>query len=124
MFCSNCGNSVSENAVICLQCGASLANTNQRRHFAPNGIRPKTWLVESILVTLCCVNLLGVIGIIYAIRVESRFNAGDVAGAEDASSKAKLWTIISLCVGVGAWVIVWVNYFFLFGALGSAIMAL
>ncbi len=62
---------------------------------------PKSWLTESILVTLFCCWPLGIPGIVNASRVESRFYAGDVEGAEQASDKARRWVMISFWVGIG-----------------------
>lgn len=53
---------------------------------------PKTWLVESIIVTLLCCKVFGIIGIIYAARVESLWNAKRYDEAEKASRNAGLWT--------------------------------
>ncbi len=64
----------------------------------PQSFPPKTWLVESILVTIFCCQILGIIGIINAASVESRFYKGDVDGAQRASNTAKqmvLWSVIS-----------------------------
>ena len=65
-----------------------------------NGKPPKTWLVESILVTVLCCLPFGIAGIVNATKVESRFYAGDVEGAERASADAKRWTMIGLGLGV------------------------
>ncbi len=62
---------------------------------------PKTWLVESILVTLFCCLPFGIAGIVNATKVESRFYAGDYEGANIASAEAKKWTMVSLWIGVG-----------------------
>ena len=62
---------------------------------------PKTWLVESILVTLFCCLPFGIVGIVNAANVESRFRAGDTAGAERASREAGRWTKIGFFVGLG-----------------------
>lgn len=70
-----------------------MENLNQRP--------PKTWLVESILVTLLCCLPFGIVGIVNAAKVESRFNAGDVDGAERASQEAGKWTKIGFFVGLG-----------------------
>lgn len=43
---------------------------------------PKTWLIESILVTLFCCLPLGIVGVVNATRVESRFYAGDIEGVQ------------------------------------------
>ncbi len=61
---------------------------------------PRTWLVESILVTLFCCLPFGIVGIINAAKVESRFYAGDIEAANRASAEAKRWSLIGLIVGV------------------------
>ncbi len=66
---------------------------------------PKSWLIESILVTLFCCLPLGIVGIVNATRVESRFYAGDVAGSNQASADAGKWTKIGFWVGLGVGVL-------------------
>lgn len=61
---------------------------------------PKTWLVESILVTLFCCLPFGIAGIVNASKVESRFYAGDIEGANRLSEDAKKWTTIGFWLGV------------------------
>lgn len=61
---------------------------------------PKTWLVESILVTLFCCLPFGIAGIVNASKVESRFYAGDIDGANRSSEEAKKWTTISFWIGL------------------------
>jgi hypothetical protein len=70
---------------------------------------PKTWLVESILVTLFCCLPFGIAGIIFASRVESKFYAGDPAGAIEASKEAGRWTKIGFWIGL-AFFILWIIY--------------
>ena len=69
-------------------------------HQRPRGNPPKTWLLESILTTLFCCLPLGIVGIVYASRVESRFRQGDQVGAEEASRQAKQWVTISFALGI------------------------
>jgi hypothetical protein len=64
--------------------------------------RPKNWLVESILVTLFCCLPFGIAGIVNAANVNSRYDAGDYAGAAAASAAAGKWTKIGFFVGIGA----------------------
>lgn len=71
-------------------------NPNQN----PNAIPPKNWLVESILVTIFCCQILGIISIVYAASVESKFYRGDIAGAESASNTAKTLVIVSVACGL------------------------
>ena len=56
---------------------------------------PKSWLVESILVTIFCCLPFGIVGIVNASRVESRYYAGDIEGAMRASQEAGKWTKIA-----------------------------
>ncbi len=72
-------------------------NTNQQP--------PKTWLLESILVTLFCCLPFGIAGIVNAAKVESRFYAGDIESANRASADAKKWTTVSFWIGLAFGVI-------------------
>lgn len=77
----------------------------------PSSPMPKTWLVESILVTilpfvLCSsfLSLLGIIAIVYAAQVESFFNRGDFAASAEASRSAAKWTKIAMWIAIG-WIL-------------------
>ena len=63
-------------------------------------VRIPTYLVWAILVTLFCFLPTGIVAIVFASQVTSKLQAGDVAGATEASNKAKMWTIISAVAGV------------------------
>ena len=63
-------------------------------------IKPRTWLPESIIATLLCCLPLGIVGIVYAARVNSLYNAGDYEGAENASKKAGQFTKLSAIIGI------------------------
>lgn len=80
--------------------------TNQDSNLNLNSIPPKTWLVESILVTIFCCQILGIISIIYSAGVESKFYRGDIAGAESSSKTAKTLVIISVAFGIFAFIAV------------------
>lgn len=64
------------------------------------GQPPPNNLVWAILSTLCCCLPLGVVSIVFAAQVNSKWQAGDFAGAQEASDKAKKFAIISAVVGV------------------------
>lgn len=72
----------------------------------PPQFRPKNWLVESILATLFCCLPFGIVGIVFASQVNSRYDAGDFLGAEKASKDAGRWTKISFFTGI-AGVAIW-----------------
>ncbi len=80
--------------------------------------KPKTWLVESILVTILCCLPFGIAGIINAAKVDSRYAAGDYVGAKKSSDEAKKWTIIGLIAGV----VVMLLYFAWFGLTMMGVM--
>lgn len=80
---------------------------------------PKTWLLESILVTIFCCLPFGIVGIIKASSVSSKFAIGDFAGAAKASADAKKWTIIGLVCGI---VVNLLTYFFVLGSSLGALM--
>ena len=85
----------------------------------PAGPPPANWLVPSILATIFCCLPFGVVGIVFAAQVNTKWTAGDTAGATDAAAKAKLWTLLSIGVGVAV-VVVWL----LLVAMGIASMEL
>ena len=60
----------------------------------------QTYLVPAILVTLFCFFPTGIAAIVFAAQVSSKRDAGDYIGAARASKQARMWTIISLAVGV------------------------
>lgn len=80
---------------------------------------PKTWLLESILVTIFCCLPFGIVGIIKASSVSSKFAIGDFAGAAKASADAKKWTIIGLVCGI---VVNLLTYFLVLGSSLGALM--
>ena len=73
-------------------------------------VKPKNWLVESILVTIFCCLPFGIAGIVFATQVNSKFDAGDFEGALKASKDAGKWTKISFFIGIAVivlYVIAW-----------------
>jgi len=84
-----------------------------------NEIQPKNYLIESIFVTLCCCQPLGIVGIVFASQVNSKFSSGDYAGAVQASKEAKKWMTWGIIVGL----IIMVGVFFLYGAVIVAAIA-
>ena len=103
MYCTNCGNPRPDDATVCASCGTAVASfAGQQR--IPN------YLVQAILVTLCCCLPGGIMAIIFSAQVNSKLAQGDIAGAEAASRNARLWCWISLIGGLliaassGLWV--------------------
>jgi hypothetical protein len=130
LTCPNCGTSNLDNASICIQCGRPLGAgaptpapsqtytpppppphsytppppgssfTPPPPGSAPGGPVIPNYLVQSILVTLCCCMPLGIVAIIFAAQVNQKLAAGDVAGAQEASRNAKKFCLIALVAGL------------------------
>src|SRR6476620_364424 len=73
------------------------------------------YLVPAILSTVFCCLPLGVVSIIFATQVNSKIAAGDVAGAAEASKKAKMFMFIAVGGVLLTWVCVIVLWIFVFG---------
>lgn len=61
---------------------------------------PETYLVWSVLATVLCCLIPGVVAIVYSTMVSSRYYAKDYEGARRASEKAQYWIIASVVLGV------------------------
>lgn len=61
---------------------------------------PPTNLVWAILSTIMCFTIFGVIAIVYAAKVSSRYRIGDIATAKKFSNRAAMWSILSITIGV------------------------
>ncbi|MBI9041429.1 CD225/dispanin family protein [Lutibacter sp.] len=61
--------------------------------------RPKNYLIEAILVTIFCCQPFGIVSIVYAAQVNSRFAEGNYDGAKKASKSAKNWMIAAIISG-------------------------
>jgi hypothetical protein len=57
------------------------------------------YLVLAIVSLFCCLPL-GVVAVIFAAQVNGKVAAGDTAGALDASKKAKMFSFISIGLGL------------------------
>lgn len=68
---------------------------------------PPNYLVFAILVTLFCGKIFGIVAIVFAAQVNSKWNAGDYEGALNASKNAKLWSWISFAAGIAIAIILW-----------------
>ena len=66
----------------------------------PGGSPPPNYLVWAILSTLLCCLPLGIASIVFSAQVNSKYSAGDVAGAQESSAKAKKFAIWSAVVGL------------------------
>ena len=65
-----------------------------------NQNQPKNYLIEAILVTIFCCQPFGIVSIVYAAQVNSKFAIGNYEGANNASNSAKNWMIAALISGL------------------------
>lgn len=100
MYCTNCGNELPPDAIACANCGTGVP------HF-PLPPKIPNYLVHSVVATLCCCLPLGIVALVYAAQVNTKLAAGDEAGAQESSKKAKTWVfaaflgfIVLICAGV------------------------
>lgn len=84
------------------------SNEEKNTDFIPP-LRPSNWIWLSVLVTLCCFPIFGIIGIVNGMQVNSNYYAGDYDRAERLSKRARMWSIIGLVVGVVYYVIMLVT---------------
>lgn len=98
-------------------------------------VMPKSWMVESILVTilpfLLCGNILSLIGIaaiVNASKVESLYHSGLYAKSKEASDNAARWTKITFWIAIGAIVlgiialVLFITFFGSLAGIGNAFM--
>jgi len=117
MFCQKCGKENPNEAKFCKHCGHDLnvqkaqeqQQEKQQQQFkqpqAPVGLKPKNYLIESILVTVLCCLPLGIVGIVFASKVDNLYRTGDMTGAQEASAKAKKFMTWGLVAGIVVYVL-------------------
>lgn len=104
-FCATCGRERDPRARFCSYCGAAAGPESGGRvvHQSGPSLQPTyvpNYLVQAILVTICCCIPGGIVAIVYAAQVNGRLAAGDYAGAANASNSAKGWCWASFWIGL------------------------
>lgn len=70
-------------------------------------LKPNNWLWQSIVATLFCCNVLGIVGIVYAARVDVLYYNKKYSEAEKNAKNAKTWTFIAFALGLAS-IVLWV----------------
>jgi hypothetical protein len=73
---------------------------------------PKNWLIESILVTIFCCLPLGIVGIIFATKVDTFWKTGQYDAAVKASQDAGRWVKLGAIIGAVVIVLYFILVFF------------
>ena len=110
MYCTNCGTENDDGARFCKSCGKAIAEpAPSARRFEPKlteaaGPLPHVpnYLVHAILVTIFCCLPSESWSIVYAAQVNGKLQAGDIAGARQASAAARTWAWVSFGVGLAS----------------------
>ena len=66
----------------------------------PIGPAPKSNLGNAIFATLCCCMPAGIVAIIHASQVKSKWTMGDYAGAQKAAKNAQTWVTVAIVLGL------------------------
>lgn len=74
-------------------------------------LKPSNWLWQSIVATVLCCIPFGVVGIVYAARVDSLYYNKRYDEAEASARKAKTWTLIAVGAGL-LYLVVWMVLMF------------
>ncbi len=67
---------------------------------------PKTWLIEAVLFTFICCSPVSLVGLFFAIRVETHYSNRNYEKAERASNRAKNWSL----GGILFWPVIYAIY--------------
>ena len=106
MFCPYCGTANADNTIVCTQCGKNMQPVATGQVLPPvAGQTVPNYLVFAILATVFCCLPFGIPAIVYAAQVNGKLQAGDFAGAQQASKNAKMWCWISFGAGIAVMVI-------------------
>jgi hypothetical protein len=84
---------------------------------SPHQAPPPNYLVWSILTTILCCLPFGIVSIVYAAQVNSKWQTGDYEGARLSSKNARLWAFIAFGIGL-AGALLW-SLLALLGVLGG-----
>lgn len=66
---------------------------------------PPNYLVWAILTTILCCLPFGIVSIVYAAQVNSKWQMGDFEGAKLSSKNAKIWAWVSFGVAIAVYII-------------------
>lgn len=77
------------------------------------------YLWQSIVVTILCCWPLGIPAIVFAAKVDGLKARGDIAGAMEASKKAKMWTGIAFGLGLAV-ILIYVIFAVVVGVSGAS----
>ena len=66
---------------------------------------PSNYLVGAILTTIFCCLPFGIVSLIFAAQVNTKWESGDYEGAANASKNAKIWAWVSFGIAAAIFII-------------------
>ena len=107
MYCKNSGTELPDGTKFCTCCGHDQTMESGPVQYASAsfGEKPASYLALSIIVTILCCVPLGIVGIVYASKVDASWNARNYDAAKEYSRKARNWSIAGLVISVLWWVV-------------------
>lgn len=100
MYCPACGAFNNDRAIQCEECGMDFSPNFGEMEMHREPIQIPNYLVQSILVTICCCMPFGIVAIVFAAQVNGLIERGDYAAAQDKSRLANRWCWISFGTGL------------------------
>lgn len=101
MICPKCQTQIPDDTTFCTACGAQVAGVAAPPPMMPQQpVTVNTWLVPSILVTLCCCLPFGIVSIVFAAKANSCVGRQDYVGAQQAANTAKMWFWLAFGFGL------------------------
>ena len=96
MVCAKCGAEMDDRTGRCPNCDSPVIGEQA----APASVKVPNYLIVSIITTLCCCWIGGIIAIIFSVRVDKNLANGDIEGAKAASRAALGWIIANVVIGL------------------------
>lgn len=100
MYCTRCGAQNADQTTICSQCKATLYQPGSASPPVSQAATIPNYLVQSILVTLCCCLIPGIVAVVYAAQVNALVQAGDFENARRCSRLAYIWSWVGFGLGL------------------------
>lgn len=138
MYCKKCRAKIPEGSRFCPKCGTNIPVVESTEQKTTTGTdtpkmysacqstesteqkskpgtpeskplsRPNNYLLWAILVTIFCCIPFGIVGIVYALKVDTAWDEGLYGTAEEYSKKARNWTLWGAIISVLIYVIYFV----------------
>ena len=81
---------------------------SQQQYSAPQGSNPGVpWMIVSIVMLCCCVNIFAVPGLVLSVLSMSSFNGGDIEGSKQKAKTAMILTLCGIVVGLVIGILFW-----------------